>query len=112
MNTHKNIYQKTSHFVDMLENTKIDELHKYTEEQYEADLQNWASESKYTKGQINWAEKYAYTFKKFSGEIKEKKIVISPKLLENNISIQKTEIMSATSINTENLDITEMMQNK
>ena len=25
MNTHKNIYQKTSHFVDMLENTKIDE---------------------------------------------------------------------------------------
>ena len=43
-------YQKTSHFVDMLENTKIDELHKYTEEQYEADLKNWASDSKYTKG--------------------------------------------------------------
>ena len=105
-------YQKTSHFVDMLENTKINELHKYTEEQYEADLKNWASDSKYTKGQINWAEKYAHTFKKFSGEIKEKKIVISPKLLENNISIQKTEIMSATPINTENLDITEMMQNK
>ena len=41
-------YQKTSHFVDMLENTKIDELHKYTEEQYEADLKNWASDSKYT----------------------------------------------------------------
>ena len=62
--------------------------------------------------QLFYLEKYAHTFKKFSGEIKEKKIVISPKLLENNISIQKTAIMSATPINTENLDITEMMQNK
>ena len=68
-----NIYQKTSHFVDILDNTKIDKLQKYTEEQYEADLQKWASDSKYTKGQINWEEKYAHTFKKFSGEIKEKK---------------------------------------
>jgi hypothetical protein len=105
-------YQKTSHFVDILDNTKIDKLQKYTKEQYEADLQKWASDSKYTKGQINWEEKYAHTFKKFSGEIKEKKIVISPELLKNNIPIQKTEIMSATPINTENLDITEMMQNK
>ena len=109
MNTHKNIYKKTSHFVDMLENTKNNELHKYTEEQYEADLQKWASDSKYTKGQTNWTEKYAHIFKKFSGEIKEKKIVILPELLENNISIQKTEIMSATPINTDNLGITEMI---
>ena len=100
------------HFIDRLDNTKNNELQKYTEEQHEADLQKWANGSKYTKGDTKWTEKYAHTFKKFSGEIKEKKIVISPKLLENNISIQKTEIMSATPINTENLDITEMMQNK
>ena len=97
------------HFIDRLDNTKNNELQKYTEEQYEADLQKWANDSKYTKGDTKWTEKYAHTFRKFSGEIKEKKIVISPKLLENNISIQKTAIMTATPINTENLDITEMI---
>ena len=118
MNTHKklpeeskNMYKKTSHFIDMLDNTKNNELQKYTEEQYEADIQKWVNDSKYTKGDTKWTEKYAHTFKKFSGEIKEKKIVISPKLLENNISIQKTAIMSATPINTENLYITEMINN-
>ena len=118
MNTHKkileeskNMYKKTYHFIDMLDNTKNNELQKYTEEQYEADLQKWANDSKYTKGDTKWTEKYAHTFKKFSGEIKEKKIVISPNLLENNISIQKTAIMTATPINTENLDITEMINN-
>jgi hypothetical protein len=118
MNTHKkilekskNMYKKTSHFIDMLDNTKNNELQKYTEEQYEADLQKWANDSKYTKGDTKWTEKYAHTFRKFSGEIKENKIVISPNLLENNISIQKTAIMSATPINTENLDITEMINN-
>ena len=116
MNTHKklpeeskNMYKKTSHFIDMLDNTKNNELQKYTEEQYEADLQKWSNDSKYTKGDTKWTEKYAHTFRKFSGEIKEKKIVISPNLLENNISIQKTAIMTATPINTENLDITEMI---
>ena len=118
MNTHKkileeskNMYKKTSHFIDMLDNTKNNELQKYTEEQYEADLQKWSNDSKYTKGDTKWTEKYAHTFRKFSGEIKEKKIVISPNLLENNISIQKTAIMTATPINTENLDITEMINN-
>lgn len=118
MNTHKkileeskNMYKKTYHFIDMLDNTKNNELQKYTEEQYEADLQKWSNDSKYTKGYTNWTEKYAHTFRKFSGEIKEKKIVISPNLLENNISIQKTAIMTATPINTENLDITEMINN-
>ena len=99
------------HFIDRLDNTKNNELQKYTEEQYEADLQKWSNDSKYTKGYTNWTEKYAHTFRKFSGEIKEKKIVISPKLLENNISIQKTAIMTATPINTENLDITKMINN-
>lgn len=118
MNTHKkileeskNMYKKTSHFIDMLDNTKKYELQKYIEEQYEADLQKWSNDSKYTKGDTKWTEKYAHTFRKFSGEIKEKKIVISPNLLENNISIQKTAIMTATPINTENLDITEMINN-
>ena len=105
----KNMYKKTSHFIDMLDNTKNNELQKYTEEQYEADLQKWVNNSKYTKRDTNWTEKYAHTFKKFSGEIKEKKIVISPNLLENNILIQKMAIMTAMLINTENLDITEMI---
>jgi hypothetical protein len=103
MNTHKkileeskNMYKKTSHFIDMLDNTKNNELQKYTEEQYEADLQKWSNDSKYTKGYTKWTEKYTHTFKKFSGEIKENSY--SPKLLENNISIQKTAIMSATPI--------------
>jgi len=118
MNTHKkileeskNMYKKTSHFIDMLDNTKNNELQKYTEEQYEADIQKWVNDSKYTKGDTKWTEKYAHTFRKFSGEIKENKIVISPNLLENNISIQKTAIMTATPINTSNLDITEMINN-
>ena len=57
MNTHKkileeskNMYTKTSHFIDMLDNTKNNKLQKYTEEQYKADLQKWANGSKYTKG--------------------------------------------------------------
>jgi hypothetical protein len=32
------IYKKTSHFANMLENTKDIETHKYTEEQYNADF--------------------------------------------------------------------------
>lgn len=34
------------------------------------------------------------------------------KCIINSLNYQKTKIMSATPINTENLDITEMMQNK
>ena len=90
------------------------ETSKYTEEQYNADLQKWFHDTKldkkYTKGQTNWTEKYAHEFKKWSGEIRENKIDISPRLLESNISIQKTIINSATPINMENLDITEMIK--
>ena len=95
-------------------NTTNKETSKYTEEQYNADLQKWFYDTKlnekYIKGQTNWTEKYTHEFKKWSGEIRENKIDISPRLLESNISIQKTIINSATPINMENLDITEMIK--
>lgn len=37
-NNKKEMYKKTSHFANMLDNTKDIETHKYTEEQYNADL--------------------------------------------------------------------------
>ena len=65
------MYKKTSHFTDMLENTKNIDPQKYTEEQYNTDLKKWfehvKQNEKYTKGQTNWTEKY-------SGKINENKI--------------------------------------
>jgi hypothetical protein len=100
-------YKKTTHFHNMVENTN--EFQKYTEEQYEADLQKWFNDTSYTKRQTNWTEKYAHEFKQWSGEIKNSKIY-SEISTPANISIQKTAIISATPINTENLDITEMIE--
>ena len=126
------IHKKTTHFHDMVENTN--EFQKYTEEQYEADLQKWFNDTSFIKKQTNWTEKYAHEFKQWSGEIKT-----SSQLLESNAnerssslltpanivaecnsstsvdalkgsSIQKTTIMSATPINTENLDITKYIE--
>jgi len=100
-------YKKTTHFHNMVENTN--EFQKYTEEQYEADLQKWFNDTSYTKRQTNWTEKYAHEFKQWSGEIKNSKIY-SEISTPANISIQKTAIISATPVNTENLDITEMIE--
>ena len=99
--------QKPTHFYDMVENTN--EVQKYTEEQYEADLQKWFNDTSYTKRQTNWTEKYTHVFKQWSGEIKDNKIY-SKISTSANISIQKTAIISATPINTKNLDITEMIE--
>lgn len=114
-NNKKEMYKKTSHFANMLENTKDIETHKYTEEQYNADLKKWfedvKSNEKYTKGQTNWTEKYAYMFKKFSGEISEDKIYSLSQTLEKNELNKKIVITSATPINTENMDITEIIKN-
>jgi hypothetical protein len=64
------IYKKTSHFANMLENTKDIETHKYTEEQYNADFKKLFEDvkqnEKYTKGQTNYTKKYAHIFKKLS----------------------------------------------
>jgi len=100
-------YKKTTHFHNMVENTN--EFQKYTEEQYEADLQKWFNDTSYTKRQTNWTEKYAHEFKQWNSEIKNSKIY-SEISTPANISIQKTAIISATPINTENLDITEMIE--
>jgi len=100
-------YKKTTHFHNMVENTN--EFQKYTEEQYEADLQKWFNDTSYTKRQTNWTEKYAHEFKQWNSEIKNSKIY-SEISTPANISIQKTAIISATLINTENLDITEMIE--
>ena len=89
------IHKKTTHFHDMVENTN--EFKKYTEEQYEADLQKWFNDTSYTKRQTNWTEKYTHVFKQWSGEIKDNKIY-------SKIST------SATPINTKNLDINEMIE--
>ena len=109
---------KTSHFTNMLENTKDIETHKYTEEQYNADLKKWLEDvkqnEKYTKGQTNWTEKYAHFFKKWSNKISEDKIYISSQTLEilvRNELNKKIVITSATPINTENIDITEIIDN-
>jgi hypothetical protein len=102
-------YKKTTHFHNMVENTN--EFQKYTEEQYEADLQKWFNDTSYTKRQTNWTEKYAHEFKQWSGEIKNSKIY-SEISTPANISIQKPAIISATLINTENLDIIEILQSK
>ena len=117
-------YKKTTHFHNMVENTN--EFQKYTEEQYEADLQKWFNDIPYTKRQTNWTEKYAHEFKQWSGEvlpplggehstlkgeIKNSKIY-SEISTPANISIQKPAIISATLINTENLDIIEILQSK
>jgi len=100
-------YKKTTHFHNMVENTN--EFQKYTEEQYEADLQKWFNDTSYTKRQTNWTEKYAHEFKQWNSEIKNSKIY-SKLSTPANISIQKTAIISATPVNTENLDITEMIE--
>ena len=100
-------YKKTTHFHNMVKNTN--EFQKYTEEQYEADLQKWFNDTSYTKRQTNWTEKYAHEFKQWNSEIKNSKIY-SEISTPANISIQKTAIISATPINTENLDITEMIE--
>lgn len=117
-NNKKEMYKKTSHFANMLENTKDIETHKYTEEQYNADLNKWfedvKSNEKYTKGQTNWTEKYAHLFQKFSGKISEDKIYISSQTLEINERNELNKqivLMSATPINTENIDITEIINN-
>jgi len=74
------MYKKTSHFSDMLDNTKDmnTEPPKYTEEQY---MKKWFEDvkqnEKYTKGQTNWTEKYAHIFEKCSGKTSEDKIDIS-----------------------------------
>jgi len=82
----KEMYKKTSHFSDMLDNTKDIEPQKYTEEQYNADLKKWFEDvkqnEKYTKGQTNWTEKYAHIFEKFSGKTIEDKIDISSQTIE------------------------------
>ena len=52
------VYGKTSHFSNWLEYTKDIEPQKYTEEQFNADLQKWVEDEKYTKGQMNSIEKY------------------------------------------------------
>jgi len=107
----KEMYKKTSHFTDMLENTKDIEPPKYTEEQYNADLKKWfenvKQNEKYTKGQINWTEKYAHIFEKFSGKINEDKIDISSQTIET----LKEDELSATPMKNENTDITEMIDN-
>jgi len=107
---------KISHFANMLENTKDIETHKYTEEQYNADLKKWLEDvkqnEKYTKGQTNWTEKYAHFFQKWSGKISEDKIYSSFQTLEilvRNELNKKIVITSATPINTESMDITEMI---
>ncbi len=119
-NNKKEMYKKTSHFANMLENTKDKDIetHKYTEEQYNADLNKWfedvKSNEKYTKGQTNWTEKYAHLFQKFSGKISEDKIYISSQTLEINERNELNKqivLMSATPINTENIDITEIINN-
>jgi hypothetical protein len=98
-----------------------EEVRKYTEEQYEADLQKWFNDTSYTKRQTNWTEKYAHEFKQWSGEIKTSSQLLESKIYSKlltpanivagcNSSIQKTTIMSATPINTENLDITKYIE--
>jgi len=99
--------KKTTHFHNMVENTK--ESRKYTEEQHKADLQKWFNDTPYTKRQTNWTEKYAHEFKQWNSEIKNSKIY-SKLSTPANISIQKTAIISATPVNTENLDIIEMIE--
>jgi len=115
------IHKKTTHFHDMVKNTN--ESRKYTEEQYEADLQKWFNDTSYTKRQTNWTEKYAHEFKQWSGEIKTSSQLLesnangrSSSLLtpanivaECNTPIEKTTLMSATKMSA-TLDITEYIE--
>lgn len=113
-NNKKEMYKKTSHFTNLLENTKDIETYKYTEEQYNADLKKWFDDVKYTEGQTNWYEKYAHLFQKFSGKISKDKIYISSQTLEINERNELNKqivLMSATPINAENIDITEIIKN-
>ena len=123
--THKNLplsnndfgYKKTNHFHKSIEDTNksIEDANKYTEEQYYADLQKWSIDASYTKGQIDWCEKYAHLFKQWSGNINENKMIIMSATPINteklDITVKKEPIMSATPINTEKSDITEMIEN-
>ena len=85
------IHKKTTHFHDMVENTN--ESQKYTEEQYEADLQKWFNDTSYTKRQTNWTEKYAHEFKQWSGEIKT-----SSQLLESNADKRSSSLLTPANI--------------
>jgi len=109
------MYKKTSHFTDMLENTKDIKPQKYTEEQYNADLKKWFEDvkqnEKYTKGQTNWTEKYARAFEKFSGKINEDNKSQTIETLKEDEQNKKIVIMSATPLKNENVDITEMIDN-
>jgi hypothetical protein len=85
-----------------------DNLQKYLEEQYDADLQKY-SEDKCTDPQKE--------FKKWSGTIKNKRIALmsATQILTNNLDIiNNIQMMSATPILTNNLDIVnyiEILQN-
>lgn len=113
LSNNASIYKKINHFHNLIETAN--DFPKYTEEQYHADLQKWSSDASYTKGQINWTEKYAHLFKQWSGEINENKTIIMSATPINteklDITVRKELIMSATSINTENTDITEIIKN-
>jgi len=111
----KEMYKKTSHFTDMLENTKDIEPQKYTEEQYNADLKKWFEDvkqnEKYIKGQTNWTEKYSDIFEKFSGKISEDNKSQTIETLGEKKLNKEVVIMSATPIKNENINITEMIDN-